>query len=86
VLDRLMAARDVVRVEPLGDRLHALAPARQQQPTDIVPQAAPPPSWPTTAPNSWTYSSKRRSSAADVSNVDFMPNNWALSFGQAIPP
>jgi hypothetical protein len=28
----------------------------------------------------------RRSIAADVSNVDFMPNNWALSFSQPMPP
>src|SRR3954466_10964498 len=38
----VVAARAGARAEPLGDRLHALAPARQQQPADIVLQTAPP--------------------------------------------
>src|SRR4051812_9134866 len=41
MLDRLVAARDVPAVQPLGDRLHALALTGQQQPGHVVAQPTP---------------------------------------------
>jgi hypothetical protein len=41
MLDRLVAPRDVPAVQPLGDRLQALALTGQQQPGQVVAQPTP---------------------------------------------
>jgi hypothetical protein len=40
MLDRLVAARDILALQTLGDRLHALALTGQQQPGHVVAQPA----------------------------------------------